>query len=313
MGTSNYIAPEQASGLEVGPYTDVYSLGVVLFELLTGELPFTGDSFVAVAMRHVHEPPPSVLGLRPEVPLRVVSAVDRALAKEPENRFGSMGELVAELEAALAELGSSPAEDATAIVPPRVVRESAPHATRPRRRRRAGPVVALLAGLAVLAAIVALAVALLRDDDSNGGGGGANPPAAAAAIKLVGVAAYDPEGDGQEHDDEVRNATDGDPATYWTTETYRAFSQTKEGVGVVLDAGGPVAPTQIRVATDTPGYTAEIRAGASPSGPFQRVSPSKQVSGTALFSVDTQPKQYYVVWITDLDGRAHVNEVTARG
>src|SRR5438093_7585493 len=83
LGTSNYIAPEQASGQPVDRTTDVYSLGVVLFELLTGEVPFPGESFVAVAMQHVNEPPPSVLDVRPDVPVRVASAVDRALEKDP--------------------------------------------------------------------------------------------------------------------------------------------------------------------------------------------------------------------------------------
>src|SRR3989440_713834 len=64
LGTSNYIAPEQASGQPVDAQTDVYSLGVVLYELLAGELPFPGESFVAVAMKHVHEPPPNLLDVR---------------------------------------------------------------------------------------------------------------------------------------------------------------------------------------------------------------------------------------------------------
>ena len=68
IGTSSYIAPEQASGRSVDERTDIYSLGVVLFELLTGDVPFPGESFVAVAMRHVHEAPPSVLELRPGRP-----------------------------------------------------------------------------------------------------------------------------------------------------------------------------------------------------------------------------------------------------
>ena len=104
LGSSNYIAPEQASGQTVDVRTDVYSLGVVLYELLTGEVPFPGESFVAVAMKHVHEPPPNVLDVRGDVPLRVAAAVDRALEKDPEQRFPTMDAFAAELEACAAEL-----------------------------------------------------------------------------------------------------------------------------------------------------------------------------------------------------------------
>jgi len=101
MGTSDYIAPEQARGRQVDAQSDVYSLGAVLYELLTGEVPFPGDNFVAVAMRHINEPPPSVRERRPELSPRLDAAVRRAMAKDPEERFGSMGELCAELTACL--------------------------------------------------------------------------------------------------------------------------------------------------------------------------------------------------------------------
>src|ERR687888_392079 len=70
LGTSDYIAPEQAQGRRVDEQSDVYSLGVVLFELLTGRVPFPGENFVAVAMRHINDPPPSARALRPDVPPR---------------------------------------------------------------------------------------------------------------------------------------------------------------------------------------------------------------------------------------------------
>src|SRR5437762_9528114 len=79
LGTSDYIAPEQAQGQQVDEHTDVYSLGIVLYELLTGELPFSGDNFVAVAMQHINDVPPHVSDKRPDVPPRLDAAVARAL------------------------------------------------------------------------------------------------------------------------------------------------------------------------------------------------------------------------------------------
>src|SRR6478672_11673389 len=114
LGTSNYIAPEQASGQPVDAHSDVYALGAVLYELLAGEVPFTGDSFVAVAMKHLHEPAPNLLDVRGDVPLRVAAAVDRALEKDPEQRFPTMDAFAAELEACLAEL-DGPEGDTTMV------------------------------------------------------------------------------------------------------------------------------------------------------------------------------------------------------
>ena len=75
LGTSDYIAPEQAQGQRVDEHTDVYSLGVVLYELLTNEVPFPGENFVAVAMRHINEEPPSIRDKRPDVSPRLEAAM----------------------------------------------------------------------------------------------------------------------------------------------------------------------------------------------------------------------------------------------
>jgi serine/threonine protein kinase len=304
LGTSEYIAPEQARGQRVDAHTDVYSLGVVLYELLTGAVPFSGESFVTVALQHVNEAPPDVLEHRPDCPPRVALAIERAMAKEPEDR-PMMDELVTELEACLADLDPM-SEQATMIAPPRAT----PRTTQPprrRRRRRVGllwPIVAVLLVLAV-AALAALGAMALRDNDNG------SPAAASNPIHLTGVASYDPEGDNKvEHPEAVPRATDGDPNTYWTTEDYDSF--TKSGVGLVLDAGREVEPSSIVITTDTPGYQAEIRAGPSPQGPFdQVVSDSKTVDTTTTFELKDAKSRYFVVWITRLDGIAHVNEVRA--
>ena len=120
LGTGHYISPEQASGERADEAGDQYSLGVVLYELLVGDVPYGGENLVSVAMRHVTEPVPSVRERRPEVSERVDAVVARALAKRPQDRFPSMDAMVAALEACLAELAPDaralPAEDDTGVL-----------------------------------------------------------------------------------------------------------------------------------------------------------------------------------------------------
>src|SRR3954468_13107300 len=169
LGTGEYLAPEQASGKPVSPATDVYSLGVVLWELLAGDVPFVGDNFVAVALRHVNEPPPPLRERRPDVTPRLDAAVQRALAKDPARRFPSMTAFAKELRACLAEAeGEIPAVDPelTLITPPPAAPARAPAQRRPRRPARTRRRPLLWALLALLVAGVAFAAVLLL-----GGGG----------------------------------------------------------------------------------------------------------------------------------------------
>jgi serine/threonine-protein kinase len=302
LGTSEYIAPEQARGQRVDALTDVYSLGVVLYELLTGSVPFQGENFVAIALRHVNEPPPSVLERRPDAPPRVAMAVERAMAKRPEERFQSMDEFVSELEDALADFDPA-SEQATMIA--RRPATSAPGRREERRRRRRGgilwPIAAVLAVLAI-AALAAFGALALRNGDGS-------PSAGNTSINVQGIGAYDPEGGDGEHDAEAPRATDRNAETYWTTETYNNFSETKDGVGLVLDARTEVEADTITVVSETPGFEAEIHAGDSAQGPFDPVSDSQTVQGETSFELNGASGRYFVVWITDLDGRARINEV----
>ena len=308
LGTSNYIAPEQASGKHVDQHSDVYSLGVVLYEMLTGQLPFPGESFVAVALKHVNEPPPSVLDVRGDIPIRVAEAVDRALEKEPERRFPTMDAFAAELDACLGELDRG-GDGAVTMVVPAKQRLARPPA------RRSVPRLPLGIGMIALVAIAGIVVGLL----TLGGTKGQNKSSAGSPVSLTGVGAYDPYGDGTEHDSAAPKATDGNLASYWYTETYHdAPSLGKPGVGLVLDALAPTQVSRIVVRTDTPGFTAYIRATNILGGPSQPISDTKVVGSRTVFDVrnSSGPKRYYIIWISRLPSDsnfAHVNEVRAFG
>jgi eukaryotic-like serine/threonine-protein kinase len=98
IGTAQYLSPEQARGAPVDQTSDLYSTGIVLFELLTGEVPFTGESPVEIAMKHLAEVPPAPSELRPDVPPDLDLVVVRALAKEPADRYQSAAAMDADLE-----------------------------------------------------------------------------------------------------------------------------------------------------------------------------------------------------------------------
>jgi eukaryotic-like serine/threonine-protein kinase len=309
LGTSDYIAPEQASGEPIDARSDQYSLGALLYELLTGEVPYPADSFMAVAMRHLRDPVPSVRERRRDVPDRVDKIVARAMAKRPADRFPSTEAMMGAIEAALADTGEGAGRNEATGVHSRVERPSPsrsaarPGPRRRQRRRRFAPL--LLALLVVGAGAIALGLILAGRD-----GGGSGAAGSIGGVKLTAFEDYDPQGDQSEHPESVANATDGDVSTFWTTETYRTFS--KPGVGLILDAGKAVSIEHLQIVSDEPGFTAEILAGDNPTGGFVPFSEEQEIGRrTTLELAGGKSYRYYVVWITDPNRRAHVNEVRA--
>jgi serine/threonine-protein kinase len=128
VGTAQYLSPEQARGAPVDQRSDIYSVGIVLYELLTGQLPFTGETPLEIAMKHLSEIPRAPSELRPELPTDLDMIVLRALAKDPADRFESAEEMERELARVAGGGGvtTETAEAATAVLAGAGLAEAAP-------------------------------------------------------------------------------------------------------------------------------------------------------------------------------------------
>ncbi len=313
LGTTDYVSPEQALGHDVNGQSDIYSLGIVLFEMLTGDVPFHGENQVAVAMKHVREDLPDVQMRRPEVSASLAAVLDRMTDKDLARRYPDAHTLVADLEDALAieakRSGKSTGE-ATAVLatlPPGAKRRL------PLRMRRRVPLLAIVAVLLVGAAAAAYLLIQARDHTQRGvGPGKATPPAGTRVVSVKRSSAqdFDPLGNDGEHADEARFAIDRDPGTNWSTESYRGGGLNgKAGVGLYVDAAPGVAATSVEIDTPKPGWTAEL--WVAPDGAAPKGAPPKgwtKVGGGTVrrrqqrFTLRTEAKayRYYLVWITKL-------------
>jgi eukaryotic-like serine/threonine-protein kinase len=319
LGTTDYVSPEQAMGHAVDQRSDIYSLGVVLYEMLVGQVPFQADSQVGVAMKHVNEELPDVQQRRPELSAAAAMAVERATSKDPAQRYQRVGEMIDDLATALeveaARAGTTTGE-ATSVL------EAVPRAQRKLsgggRWSRLALVLLVLAFAGAVAAVI-----LISSGDSPGGGGGALE-GKGTPLALSEAADYDPQGDSEEGPEAVGLALDGNPTeTAWSSEHYDddAFAGTKTGpnpgVGLYVVAKATASPKEM-IIRGTPGWDAEIYASAS--GPPEDLSEwgepvGEVVDAGELEEVDlqlTSPAKNFLIWFTkaapsrDQEGRYRI-------
>jgi len=305
LGTTDYVSPEQAMGEDVDERSDVYSLGIVLYEMLVGDVPFQAETQVGVAMKHVNEPLPDVQIARPDVSAAVASVIDRSTTKDARDRYESVGQMVRDLEATLeveAARGGGTAGEATTVL------DSVPRS----RRRLSGGRRISGAGIAMgIFGAALIAAALIFGGDSLEGLGGEDNGGSEIRLSPEAAAEFDPEGDGGETGSE-RLAVDGNPTgSAWESEHYdtQDFGGLKNGVGLIVAvAGDPVTASEMEIRAATSGWDAEIYAAAE--GPPEDLASW----GTPVGSVRdagtretiplqmTAPARYFLVWITKPPG-----------
>ncbi len=334
VGTAKYLSPEQVNGEPVDGRSDVYALGVVLYEMLCGRVPFTGDTDVAVAVQHATATPVSPRQVQADIPEPLETIVLRAMAKVPDQRYQSAAELHAALltidlrsaavgsEPALRSgtrpalrSGPGPALQAGAGVPadptlaPAALDPTPPGGVpSPARRKRSWAFPVTVAGVLV-ATLGLVAILFFRSDtgrrilDPPADGGPKGRPVIATA------AAFDPPpGSGSEHDAEVVNLTDGNPATTWATEQYGTpqFGGLKTGVGVIVTLESAQALRSLEVTSPNRGWSAAVyvadspRTEAPPDGWGLPVATETDIGGDAAFDLKGTVGSVVLLWITDL-------------
>jgi serine/threonine-protein kinase len=328
LGTTDYVSPEQALGQPVTGQSDLYSLGVVLYEMLTGQVPFSGDTPVAVAMRHVREDIPDAQLLRHDLSAATANVIDRAVAKDLSRRYPDAAHMVADLEDVLA-VETARSGQATGEVTS--VLRTLPRPARNRLPLRVRNPARLTAVLAVIGVIAAVAIYLVIEGTRRGTGAplGLRTESGLTPVSLSQNAAHDYNPFGTEAEDPTRvgNVVDSDPNTVWSTAHYYEGTLHKSGgvgVGIYLDAYPGVAGRAIEIQTPTPGFAAQVYAAnhinleyrygdSTPlnsrgwQGPFAQDSYVR--SGTKLQLSDARTRyRYYLVWLTTLP--AHMNSAS---
>lgn len=333
VGTATYLAPEQLLGGPIDGRADLYSLGIVLYECLTGRVPFQGDTGAAVALARLHSDPIDPRRVRADVPPRIAEAVLRTLQREPGDRFDS----AADLRAALLDTGV-PVTTAAPPAPAHTVESDVVEPTPSFARSERGWIYPTLFILLVATAIT-VAGLLVRQTTNSPDSSGPNTTssiiAAPATVAIAGAIPFDPQGKGEpgENDRLKGDAIDGDTSTAWRTESYDTpgFFGSKKGVGLGLRLAQRSQIDKVTIDGSSNGWSGAVYvvdandlAGVDP-GALQPVALLDDVRGPvdadlSTLSEASRAGSVVLIWITGLGDpveggkhRVEVSEVTIDG
>ena len=346
LGTAKYLAPEQVEAKPVDARTDLYSLGVVLYEMLCGRVPFEADSSSATALARLHTDPQRPRLVKAGVPRELESITMRLLARDPDDRYPSASDVRSALLGAGADDRAANGDETIAEplpspVPPAPGADGAHPAGAPWDAPR-GTTAETPAGFAeserrwlvptllVVLVAVALGVAgLLLQGSGDGLFGEDDPPDTTPeeadapgdeAVPVAGTVDFDPFGGDGEHPEEAAQgfAVDGDPETSWSTQDYSTpewGGLPKDGVGLVLELDETTSIGTLEFDTPSQGWQAEVYVSDSTHGDLDgwgEPVATFDSSGSGTNSVDVDAEGSTVLlWFTRAgdDGKVTVTEI----
>lgn len=344
VGTAKYLAPEQVDASGVDGRTDLYSLGIVLYEALCGQVPFQADTDTATALARLHKAPMRPRQINPSIPLDLEDVVMRAMARHPDDRFEDAAQMRAALldcldgrrsapPVPLSDPDSTTITDVTAVtgamgiddtpIPPSVDPEPTPSFARSERGW-------LVPTLIIVLVAVALGVAGVLIGQVWGGDATVTPTPTSvatpksAALPIAAARSFDPPpGDGDENGDLAPLAIDDNPETAWRTQIYKdgAEMRLKPGVGLILSLDAATELDKLVVASPSIGWNASIYVHSGPipealDGWGTPVTGKTDIDeGSSTFDLKGRSARHVLIWITRLtaDGRVEIADAQLFG